>query len=201
MSRSTGQQPQDSLQQQLARKMRYEALLRAAQSTDLSAVSQLDWLYLNGHDRLGRKLLVLIGAHLPRSSHHLQLCLLQLIRLLERLRTGGDQFSLLYVHSNCETAGEPSVQFVRHALGLLPNRLTDRLAAVYVLHGGWFFRLSTWWFVNFRASWLKNRLVFVSSLAHLDAGLELINLRIPQFVLDYDFKVILINRTGFNQFV
>lgn len=179
----------DPLQQQLAQKMRFEALLRAAQQADVSSVARLDWLYMNGHDRLGRKLLVLIGAHLPRTHPMLQLCFLQLVRSLERMRTGHDDFVLLYVHSNCETADEPSVQFVRRSLDLLPATYVERLSCVYVLHAGLWFRMTSWWFMQFRANWLKTRITFIRSLAELDSTLPLLDLRLPQFVLDHDFKV------------
>lgn len=82
------------------------------------------------------------------------------------------------------------INFLRYVYDTVDDVYLSNLNAIYVVHPTLWFKFASWWFATFSATGLKSKVINVKSLLDLDTVLELQHLKIPQKILNIDFKVI-----------
>ena len=170
---------------QLNRKMIYNSLVRQSRIVDHSDLIKLRWMYVNGIDRLGRSVIVIIGSHFQNNIINLERALLYFIYTMDRIKDR--EYTIVYFHSNVNESNYIPLNFLRYVYETVDDVYIKNLNAVYILHPSLWLRIASWWFTTFSATALKNKVIPVKSLIDLDTILELSQLKIPSFILNIDF--------------
>ena len=123
---------------ELNRKMLYNSLLRQSRTTDHSHIQKLRWLYVNGVDRLGRSVIVIIGRHF-QSNLNLERALLYFINTLDRIKDR--EYTLVYFHSEVNENHYIPVNFLRYVYDTVDPVYIRNLNAIYVVHPTIWFKL------------------------------------------------------------
>ena len=111
--------------------------LAAASSESHADFEARGFARLSGCDHVGRRLLVLVGASLPPSFDDSPPEGARLARYVYGLAAAAaaeGAFSVVYFHTDVTEAGRPRVAWLFNACEALPERLRERLDAVFVVH-------------------------------------------------------------------
>lgn len=176
---------ENSERYELNRRMRYNSLLRRAKAADHTDLIKLRWMYVNGVDRLGRSVIVIIGSHFPNNLISLERALLYFIYQMDRIKDR--EYTLVYFHSGVTENNFIPLNFLRYVYDTIDDVYIRNLNAIYIVHPSLWFKISSWWFTTFNANGLKNKVISIKSLLDLDTVLELQHLKIPQSILNVDF--------------
>lgn len=169
---------EDEQRHELNRRMLYKSLLRQARSADHGDLIKLRWLYVNGVDRLGRSVVVIVGKHFTNSTISLERALLYFIYQMDRIKDR--EYTVCYFHSGVDENNTIPINFLRYVYDTIDDAYVRNLNAIYIVHPTLWFKLASWWFTTFSATGLKNKVVLVKSLLDIDTVLELQHLKIPQ---------------------
>lgn len=176
---------EDEQRYELNRRMLYNSLLRQARLADHSDLIKLRWMYVNGTDRLGRSVVVIIGKHFRSGLVSLERALLYFLYQMDRIKDR--EYTVCYFHSGVDENNMIPLNFLRYVYDTVDDAYVRNLNAIYIVHPTFWFKLASWWFTTFSATGLKNKVVSVKSLLDIDTVLELQHLKIPQFILNVDF--------------
>ncbi|KAK9270376.1 hypothetical protein L1049_025955 [Liquidambar formosana] len=150
-------------------------------------LDKLQLFKIQGRDKRGRKVLLIIGKLFPArlvSSEVLKKYLAEkVLPLLE-----GRPFSVLYVHTGVQRSENfPGISTLRSIYEALPINVKDHLEAVYFLHPGLQARLFLATFGRFLFSGgLYWKLKYVNRLEFLWEHVRRQEIEIPEFVYDHD---------------
>jgi O-acetyl-ADP-ribose deacetylase (regulator of RNase III) len=182
--------PKDPMTIEIQRQHRYERFLRKAKTEDFSDYIHARCLYVSGEDSIGRSIVVMIGKRFNALTMSNDRTIMYLISLLDQLVV--KDYIVIYFHTLTRSENHPSISFVSNVYNLLGYNYKKNLKAFYVIHPSIWCRLITWWFTTFNASILKRKLFCVGGVEYLKNVIPLQQLQVPSFVMDYDFKVLLI---------
>ncbi|KAJ4825660.1 hypothetical protein Tsubulata_035120 [Turnera subulata] len=165
-------------------------------SSSSSALSEPDQLNLmgkvnvfkvQGRDRRGRKVLLIIGKHFPGrmvSSEALKRYLED--RIYPKLE--GKAFSVVYVHTDVQRSENfPGISILRSVSEAIPMDVRSHLEAVYFLHPGLQARLflATFGRLVFTGG-LYSKVKYVNRLEFLWEHVKRNEIEMPQFAYDHD---------------
>jgi len=114
----------------------FRAQLATAAAESHADFGALECVALRGRDHDGHRILAITGTALPpldapadaaRFARYVYTHVAQLVE-------DAAPFVILYYHTNVTEAGRPRVAWLWNAFDALPERVQERLAAVYVVH-------------------------------------------------------------------
>ncbi|XVF63592.1 hypothetical protein PTKIN_Ptkin09bG0099100 [Pterospermum kingtungense] len=150
-------------------------------------LEKLDVFKVNGRDKRGRKVVLIIGKHFPARMVSFEV----VKRYLEEKiypKLGEKPFSLVYVNSGVQKSENfPGITVLRSIYDAIPTNVKDNLEAVYFLHPGLQARLflATFGRLFFNGG-LYSKLKYVSRLEFLWDHVRRTEVEIPEFVYDHD---------------
>ncbi|KFM82409.1 Protein GDAP2-like protein, partial [Stegodyphus mimosarum] len=178
---------QDVLTSEVQRKTKYERLLRKARNEDLRSIANLSCLYQSGEDRYGRPVIVFIGQRFKASQLDLNKAVMYFILTLDSIVQ--KDYIVVYFHTLTTSENNPSLTFLKDVYSILEYKYKKNLRTFYIVHPTFWSRLMCWWFTTFTASSLKNKVQLLGGVEYLYYLIPPDQLEIPQFILDYDYKV------------
>ncbi|KAG1650407.1 Protein GDAP2 [Nymphon striatum] len=172
---------------ELQRKNKYERLLRRAQNEDFSEISSLRAMYQSGVDKFGRPVIVFVGRMIKVEELDFDKALLYLIHTLDPIVQ--KDFIIVYLHTMTTKDNQIPVSLLKAFYNTLDYKYKKHLKAFYMVHPTFWSKIMSWWFTMFTASHLKHKLVNLSGIEYLYHSINADQLDIPQFVIEYDYKV------------
>lgn len=150
-------------------------------------MEKLQIFKIQGTDRHGRKVLVIIGKYFPARVISVEV----LKKYLEEKifsQLGEKPFSVVYVHTGVQRSDNfPGISVLRSIYEAIPINVKDHIEAVYFLHPGLQARLFFATFGRFLFNGgLYQKLQYVNRLEFLWSHVRRNGLDIPEFVLDHD---------------
>ncbi|XP_065288372.2 protein GDAP2 homolog isoform X1 [Dermacentor albipictus] len=183
VDRQGGRVLSDPMTREIQRSHRYTRLLRKARQEDLRMVREARFFYEAGRDRNGRPVFVFVGRRFRGlNPEHV------LLQILFTLDTVAQPFVVVYLHTVAQEPAELEA-LLKDALELLGPKHRQNLHCLYLVHPGWWTRVTAWWFCTFRAPDLRHRLCLVSKLDELYQDIAPDQLDLPRFVLEHDFMI------------
>lgn len=171
----------DPMTREVQRSHRYTRLLRKARQEDLRTVREARFFYEAGRDRRGRPVFVFVARRFQGLDQ--EQVLLQVLLSLDSV---SQPFVAVYLHTGAQEPPELEA-LLRDAYDLLGSKHRQLLHCLYLVHPGWWTRVTAWWFSTFRAPDLRQRLCLVTRLDDLYQDIAPDQLDLPRFVLEHDF--------------
>ncbi|KAF7141095.1 hypothetical protein RHSIM_Rhsim06G0010300 [Rhododendron simsii] len=163
---------------------------KLSQSKQEKLLDKLGVFKIQGRDKCGRKLLLIIGKLLP-AKHVTAEALKKYLE--EKIMPGLDEqpFSVVYVHTGVRRSENfPGISALRLISDAIPIDIKDRLEAVYFLHPGLQSRLflATFGRLVFSGG-LYRKVKYVSRLEFLWEHLRRNEMELPESVYDHNEKL------------
>ena len=152
-SNSPSTNERDAYRYELNRKILYNSLLRQSRITDHSELIKSRWIYVNGVDRLGRSVIVIIGSHFNYNLISLERALLYFIYTMDKIKDR--EYTIVYFHSGTTENNLIPINFLRYIYDTVDDIYLRNLNAIYVVHSTLWFKFASWWFTTFSATSFK----------------------------------------------
>ncbi|CAJ1363978.1 unnamed protein product [Effrenium voratum] len=161
---------------------RHICLRYLRRSRELRALTEpARFVYYSGQDCFGRHVVVLLGARLPALGVQDEQTIPLFVKELEAL---SDSFVLLYVNSEVDSLDTSVLEVLQEMLAMIQARYRRRLAQLYVLHPGLWFRAAFAFgrAISDEAASVWHDSIYVDSIAELVSMLNATRLYLPDFV-------------------
>ncbi|KAE8731411.1 hypothetical protein F3Y22_tig00002840pilonHSYRG01276 [Hibiscus syriacus] len=150
-------------------------------------LEKLDVFKVQGRDKRGRNVLIIIGKHFPArmvSGEVLKKYLEE--KIYPKLEK--KPFSVVYIHTDVQRSENfPGISVLRSIFDSIPINVENNLEAVYFLHPGLQARLFLATFGRlFFDGGLYSKLKYVSRLEFLWDHVRRMEIKVPEFVHDHD---------------
>ncbi|OMO75521.1 hypothetical protein COLO4_26064 [Corchorus olitorius] len=150
-------------------------------------LEKLDVFKVQGRDKVGRKVLLIIGKNFPA-----RMVSSEVIKnyLEEKIypKLGEKQFSVVYVNTDVQRSENfPGISALRSIYDAIPTNIKDNLEAVYFLHPGLQSKLFFATFGRlFFSGGLYSKLKYVSRVEFLWEHVRRKEMELPEFVFEHD---------------
>ncbi|PRQ27294.1 putative CRAL-TRIO lipid binding domain-containing protein [Rosa chinensis] len=163
------------------------AALSLSDQQQMKVIEKLEVFKIQGRDKLGRKVLRIVGKSLPaRSASKEALNEYLKEKILPKLEE--KPFSIVYVHTDVNRSENfPGISTLRSIYEAIPVNVKDNLEAVYFVHPGLQARffLATFGRLLFTGG-LYRKVNYVTRLEFLWDHVRRNEMEIPEFVYDHD---------------
>ncbi|KAE8654067.1 putative ubiquitin-protein ligase [Hibiscus syriacus] len=150
-------------------------------------LEKLDVFKVQGRDKRGRSVLLIIGKHFPA---RMVSCEVLKKYLEEKIypKLEEKRFSVVYIHTDVQRSENfPGISVLRSIYDAIPMKVKNNIQAVYFLHPGLQSRLflATFGRLFFNGG-LYSKLKYVSRLEFLWDHVRRMGIKVPEFVYDHD---------------
>ncbi|XP_064404084.1 protein GDAP2 homolog [Halichondria panicea] len=170
-----------------AKLRRYQNFLRASRTENFSDLAGLGAFYKAGTDYLGRQVVVFVGRQFPAPKVDLAKAIAFFLHVMEPVVSR--DYVLIYFHSLVLSENLPDSNFIKDIYNLVDDKYRDHLAALYIVHPNWWFKMSCWWFLTFTGSAVKEKIQYLTGVRYLYDSINPDQIEIPNFILEHDIQV------------
>ncbi|KNC46285.1 ganglioside-induced differentiation-associated protein 2 [Thecamonas trahens ATCC 50062] len=163
---------------------RYQMLLKTAAGMDLSDIEAARVVYLGGHDRAGRRIVVFVGARVSTQPPHLDRILLYTLLLMDSLVS--KRYTCVYLHTDSKSENQPDTAWLKKLYSILPPLYKANVNSVVVVHPTFWLKTVMWFAKAFVTAKFFTRIAYCKSLAELFEHVHPSQLELPQHVVGYD---------------
>ncbi|XP_062023325.1 uncharacterized protein LOC133739558 [Rosa rugosa] len=163
------------------------AALSLSDQQQMKVIEKLEVFKIQGRDKLGRKVLRIVGKSLPARSVSKE-ALNEYLKEKIFPKLEEKPFSIVYVHTDVNRSENfPGISTLRSIYEAIPVNVKDNLEAVYFVHPGLQARLflATFGRLLFTGG-LYRKVNYVTRLEFLWDHVRRNEMEIPEFVYDYD---------------
>uniref|UniRef100_A0A671RPG6 Ganglioside-induced differentiation-associated protein 2 n=1 Tax=Sinocyclocheilus anshuiensis TaxID=1608454 RepID=A0A671RPG6_9TELE len=173
--------------QQKQHQRNYNRWLCRARTEDLSDIAALKALYQTGVDLCGRTVMVVVGRNIPVTLIDMEKALLYFIHVMDHITV--KEYVMVYFHTLTGEHNHLDTDFLKKLYDIVDAKFKKNLRAFYFVHPTFRSKVSTWFFVTFSVSGLKEKVHHIENLQQLFTCILPEQIDIPPFVLEYDTRV------------
>eukprot|EP00730_Choanoeca_flexa_P001290 TRINITY_DN10571_c0_g1_i2.p1 TRINITY_DN10571_c0_g1~~TRINITY_DN10571_c0_g1_i2.p1 ORF type:complete len:497 (+),score=64.68 TRINITY_DN10571_c0_g1_i2:59-1549(+) len=165
----------------------YQQYLHAAKHMDSRLLEEREFVRVAGEDHTGARVIVFTGRSFHAVEPHPVQVLQYIISIMDRLVD--NSYTVVYLHTMVEGDHRPDTGLFKRLAEVADSRYLSHLSRVFVVHPTWWTKLSAWFVGTFAMpASLREKITYIDHLHQLYDYVTPNNLKLPQFVVDWDQK-------------
>eukprot|EP00735_Rhodelphis_limneticus_P000810 TRINITY_DN1133_c0_g1::TRINITY_DN1133_c0_g1_i1::g.17192::m.17192 TRINITY_DN1133_c0_g1::TRINITY_DN1133_c0_g1_i1::g.17192 ORF type:complete len:491 (-),score=142.40,sp/A7T167/GDAP2_NEMVE/43.21/5e-131,CRAL_TRIO_2/PF13716.1/1.1e-35,Macro/PF01661.16/1.8e-30,CRAL_TRIO/PF00650.15/2.4e-11 TRINITY_DN1133_c0_g1_i1:449-1921(-) len=164
----------------------YLRYVKRSRTEDLTDIEAMRIIYRAGVDQFGRPIFVFVAKHLDTRTVDLDRVFLWMVKLMDR--AVNEPYTVVYVHTMCADENQPEFSWLKKVYTLLGRKYKKNLQAMYVVHPTWVLKAVFWFVEKIVSEKFWRKVLTVEKLVTLFQKINSDQLRLPDFVLRYDYK-------------